>query len=264
MEYSLKRRAYNPFAGVRANGYAGVGAMSGNFYAGARAGTMVRSTVGYNQRRFYPGRNYRAYSAPSYGRFGTGRGPHAQIEKKFYDTVLSLGATAGLASTTQATGGVNLTMLQNATASGRIGQKIIIKSIQCKLSFGLAAGATDNDLYHFYLIQDTQANGAFPVMADMFDAGTIGLAMRNIANGNRFKILKHLHVRLNADAGVAAAFGGDAQQHDFFLKCNIPISYNAAAGAIAELRSNNLFVIYGSANGVATASGVCRLRYTDV
>lgn len=224
---------------------------------------MVRQSVG---RRGYGGRRVGAgYTrrVGMYGRFGTGRGNNAQVEKKFYDTVLALGATAGLASTTQATGAVNLTLPQNTTANGRIGQKIVIKSIQMKLSFGLAAGATDNDLYHFYLVQDTQANGALPAMSDMFDGGTIGLAMRNIANGNRFKILKHIHVRLNADAGVAAAFGGDAQQQDFFMKCNIPISYNSTLGAVTEIRSNNLFIIYGSANGVATASGVCRIRYTD-
>lgn len=199
-----------------------------------------------------------------YGRFGTGRSQNAQIEKKFYDTTITLGVSAGVASTTQATGALNLTLPQNTSANGRIGQKIVVKSIQVNLAYTLPAGAIDTDIHHIFLIQDTQANGALPAITDVFVAGpNLGNQLREMANGARFKMLKHFEVRLNADAGVAAAFGGDLQQEKCFIKCNIPITYNSTAGAIGEIRSNNLFFVYGSIASSTTVTGAARLRYTD-
>ena len=69
--------------------------------------------------------------------------------------------------------------------------------------------------------------------------------------------------RLSADAGVAAAFGGDYLQDECYIKCNIPIQYNSTAGAIAEVRSNNIFMLYGSIAGISTIAGNARIRYTD-
>jgi len=199
-----------------------------------------------------------------YGRFGTGRSNNAQIEKKFYDTTLALPAGGLQASVSQATGQINLTMAQGTGASARIGQKIIIKSIQVKLTATLPAGAVDADTMHVWLIQDSQCNGANAASTTVFDnVGPVGSQLRNIENGQRFRILKHFVFNLNADAGVAAAFGGDEQQQECFIKCNIPIVYNGAAGAIAEIRSNNLFMVWGSTLVTATVAGRARIRYTD-
>lgn len=250
-----------------------------NYSKRARTNTFVRAMVPAGRRSslgFRYNRSWRRFPlyrrpvvfstrVPSYGRFGTGRGPRAQIEKKFYDTALAFGASGGVASTTQATGAINLTLGQGTSANTRIGQKIIVKSIQMKIHATLAAGATDNDNFHVFVIQDTQCNGALPAIGDFFDAGggIIGTQLRNMANGARFRLLKHFVFVLNADAGVAAAFGGDNQQQECYIKCNIPITYNSTLGAITEIRTNNLFCIYGSTQGVATAQGPCRIRYTD-
>jgi len=199
-----------------------------------------------------------------YGRFGTGRRPGAQVEKKFYDTTLALPAGGLSASTSQATGQINLTLAQGTGVSARIGQKIIIKSIQIKLTATLAAGAVDTDNVHVWLVQDSQCNGANAASTLVFDnVGPVGSQLRNIENGARFRILKHFVFQLNADAGVAAAFGGDEQQQDCYIKCNIPIVYNSTAGAIAEIRSNNLFMVWGMTAATATVAGRARIRYTD-
>jgi len=199
-----------------------------------------------------------------YGRFGTGRSQNAQIEKKFWDTALVLGASVGIASVSQVTGALNRGLAQGTNANQRIGQRIVIKSIQVKGTVTLPAGGTDTDLWDCWLIQDSQANGAGAAIADFFQAGgNLRDQLREMANGQRFKVLKHWAIDLNADAGVAAAFGGDIQHFECFLKCNIPIVYNGAAGGIAEIRSNNLLMIYGSSAGVATAAGNARIRFTD-
>jgi len=246
-------RPANPFAGALAGGRASYNPARRGYGRGAYRRRAAPIVPGYTRR------------VGNYGRFGTGRGLYAQIEKKSYDTTLALGASAGVASVSQATGLLNLTIPNNTQNGGRVGYKIIIKSIQVKLNCVLAAGATDNDLAHCWLIQDTQANGAAPAITDVFVAGpVIGNQLRNLENGSRFRILKHFTFKMNADAGVAAAFGGDLQQDECFIKCNIPIVYNSTAGAIGEIRSNNLFMIYGSTVGVVTWGGAARLRYTDM
>jgi len=200
-----------------------------------------------------------------YGRFNSTFGRTSSgTEQKFKDTALSFPANGGSVGITAATGMLNLDLAQGLTASTRIGYKVVIKSIQLKLSFHLAAGATGNDIYHFYLVLDTATNGANPALADIFDApGTIGEEMRNIASGNRFKILKHFQVRLSADAGVAGAFDGDIVQESLYLKCNIPVTYSGTTGVITEIKTNNLCVVAGSVNAIATCTGSARIRYTD-
>lgn len=264
---NYKRVRVDPFYGASGRAYGRLNPPSrfSGIYGASGSGASRVVAVRYGRRR--PGRR----TGPGftrrvgfYGRFGTGRGNNAQIEKKFYDTALTLGATALLASTTNATGQLNVGLLQNATATGRVGQKITLKSIQIKLACTLAAGAVDTDIAHIWLVQDTQCNGAAATAADVFVAvGAVGNQMRNVENGARFKILKHFVFRMNADAGVAAAFGGDFQQQECFLQCNIPVTYNAATGAITEIKTNNLFFVYGSTAATATTSGVARLRYTD-
>lgn len=244
-------RPANPFAGAIGGGRASYNPARRGYGRGAYR-RRVNVGPGYTRR------------VGMYGRFGTGRSNNAQIEKKYYDTTLVLGASAGVASVSQATGALNLTIPNNTQVGGRVGSKIVIKSIQLKLNAVLAAGATDTDILHIYLVQDTQANGALPAIADVFTAGpVIGTQLRNVENSMRFKILKHFVFNLSADAGVAAAFGGDTQQQECYIKCNIPIYYNGTAGAIGEIRSNNLFMIYGSNVAVATSGGAARLRYTD-
>lgn len=224
----------------------------------------VRARMPWTPRAAAFQRRARSYRPYAYGRFGSGRGQGAQIEKKFYDTALTLAGSGGAASSTNGNGQLLVGMAQGTTASTRIGQKIVVKSIQIKLGFTLAAGAVDTDIHHVYLVQDTQCNGTQAAIADVFiNSGDMGLEMRTMENGARFKILKHFVVRLNADAGVAAAFGGDYQQEECFIKTNIPVTYNAAAGAIAEIKTNHLFLVYGSSNGTATVAGNARIRYTD-
>jgi len=256
--YSSGYRRPVGLAGRRRLERARFGGVSRSYSAPAR-------TARYARRSFVP-RAIPGYTrtAGMYGRFGVGVSQSGQIEKKFYDSALVLAASAGIASVSQATGAICLTLPQGTTASARIGQKIMIKSIQLKMSFFLPAGATASDIYHCYLILDTQTNGAHAGILDVFDApGVIGEEMRNIANGDRFKILKHFNIRLDASAGVAAAFSGDSQQDDFYLKCNIPVTYNSTAGAIAEIKANSLFMCYGSVQGIANATGTARIRYTD-
>lgn len=255
----------NPFFGARAGGRAGVGTMRGNFYAGARAGAAGRYRVRRRLAPIVPGYTRRV---GNYGRFGTGRGRYSQIELKKHDLALTLGptASAGVASVSPATGNLTCNIPQGMDATGnRIGRKIIVKSIQLKLGFVLAAGATPSDSFFVYLIQDTQCNGALPVAADFFVAtGGMGVQLRNLDNGRRFKVLKKFVADLQSDAGVAGAYDGAIQHQECYIKCNIPIEYGGTTGVITEVKTNNLFMVYGSPNGISVCSGNARIRFTDL
>jgi len=137
----------------------------------------------------------------NYGRYGiTGRRGRAP-EQKYQDVVLTLAASTGSASATLATGCI--TQVGTGTdVNQRIGRKILVKSIQIKGDVSLGAGATPQDVFHIYVVQDTQANGAYATISDVFNtAGTyIGHAMRNLANSSRFKILAHRFVDMDANA----------------------------------------------------------------
>jgi len=201
-----------------------------------------------------------------YGRFGTtrqnigGRAP----ELKFLDTALSF--TADTTFEVPATGQLSL-IPQGATESQRVGRKCVIKTIQVKLRAVMAAGAVAFDDVDIWVMQDTQCNGAAAAVLDVFLQNTnCAIALRNLTNSERFRVLKHFRMRVQADAGVAAAFSGDQSFAECFIKCNIPMEFNGATGAITEIKSNNIFLIAGSVNtdDQITIQGNARVKYTDV
>jgi len=202
-----------------------------------------------------------------YGRFN---GPRARAagpaEQKFVDTAVVIPATAALAVPTTAATGQIVVIPQGDTQSQRIGRKCTIRSVHLKLTFDKAAGAVPEDDAHLYLVQDTQCNGAQAAINTLFVGTGPGTAQRNLENSSRFKVLKHWHIELESGAGVAAAFSQSIQQIDTFIKCNIVMEYDSSAttGVIATQRSNTLFLVYGSVNGVTAVGGSVRVKFTDV
>jgi len=244
------------FRGIVASG----GMVNKYAFAGARGGAYS----GWRRGRYYsrPGYARSGYTrrAGFYGRFGTGRGRRAQIEKKFFDASWIFAAD----STVEPIDSI-VKIPQGATQSTRVGYKCVVKSLQYRGLAQLPAGATSNDDVYMYIIQDTQANGANPISSDIWTTSTAAVMLRNIQNGDRFKILVKEKIQLNANAGVAAAFDGDQKVFEGFLKVNIPMSYNGATGAVTEMKSNNIMCWVGSVSTDDVMEFNCsyRVRYTD-
>lgn len=258
MERPYKRnRTYGyGFRGARASG----SMLVRPAFSGARGGVEVRvSGARYNRRRTY-GRTGYTRRAGFYGRFGTGRGNRAQIERKFLDTAYNFTADQTLENV-----GSAVLIPQGATQSQRIGYKCVIKSIQWRGVVTLPPGASGNDDVYIFLVQDTQTNGAAAATTDVWTGTGAATMLRNIQNGDRFKVLAKICLSLNANAGVAAAFDGDQKVFEGFLKCNIPLNFNGATGVITELKSNNLTFFAGSVStdDVMTVAFQARVRYTD-
>lgn len=197
-----------------------------------------------------------------YGRYqGMGR------EQKFFDTALAFAfdATAESAAS-NSLGQVDL-IPQGTTESQRIGRKCVVRSIQVKgqLAYTPAAAANGFDATEMYLILDKQTNGAQAAFTDVFDTANITTNFVDLANSARFRILKKWTHNFNATAGVTTAYNGVSKFINYYKKCNIPLEFSSTTGAITELKSNHIFLAYGSFSQDDTVSfaGACRLRFDD-
>lgn len=201
-----------------------------------------------------------------YGRF---TGPRAEL--KFFDTALSF--TVDATAEIPATGQLSL-IPQDDTQSGRDGNKAFVRSINIHGTAILAPGAaaTAADICYLYLIQDTQCNGAAATVADansgIFTNANLAIANHTLANSGRFKILKKWVMPFNAQAGATTAYNNQIREFHCYKKCYIPLMYDASAttGVITSIRSNNIFLVAGTAGGsddVIAIQGTCRLRFSD-
>lgn len=186
-----------------------------------------------------------------------------ETELKFVDTLLGV--------TTATTGGVvnpNIVVVpQDGSENGRIGRFVRIQSILLRGSVALpsqatVADATDN--IRIMLILDQQANGAPFTVANLLQQ-TDWLGMKNLDNGDRFKVLSDRTISINQDGGVATATFAQSRAFNLYLECNLRIDYDssAATGAIGTQRSNSIAVVCISEKGHATLTYRARIRYTD-
>lgn len=193
-----------------------------------------------------------------YGRYNL---PGGGSENKFFDTSLSFNfdATAEVPATGQ------LTLIpQGVTESTRVGRKCTIKSIQIR-GAAIFGGTNDSeDIAYLYVVLDKQCNGAAAAITDVLTSNNMRTGLINMANSERFVILKRFVLPLKSGAGVATAFGNCSAPIEWFHRCNIPIEYSSTTGAITEIRSNNIFLLAGGIrDDVTSFLGTCRLRFSD-
>lgn len=191
-------------------------------------------------------------------------------EVKFLDTALAF--QVDQTSEIPATGQLTL-IPQGDGQSEREGRKANISSIHIKgiMTFVPGASAVASDIAYIYVVQDTQTNGAAATVASdtvgVFTAAgaNLAVAVRCLANTERFKILKKFVVPLVSQAGVTTAYNNVSRNIDWYGKVNIPMEYDAAAatGALSTIRTNNVFLIAGCSNSddLIAFVGNCRIRF---
>lgn len=186
-------------------------------------------------------------------------------EVKFFDTALSFSYDA--VAEVPATGQLVL-IPQGVTESTRVGRKCVIKSIHIRgvNYFNPGAGAVGTTTSYLYVMWDKQANGAAAAITDVFTSNVISTAMHNLANSQRFVVLKKIRMNYQCTAGVTTAYNPVAKSWELFKKCNIPLEFSSTAGAITELRSNNIFLMTGSdgnSDDTVACAATCRIRFSD-
>jgi len=202
-----------------------------------------------------------------YGRYGTRASrmkarTGGATELKFFDTAL----TFNLDTTGEVPATGQLCLIpQGDTESTRDGRKAVIKSIQIRgtLEFQPSTAATAATLGYLAVVLDTQCNGAAAAITDVFTSSAMDRNFMQLNNSGRFRILWRKTYSFHPGAGVSTAYNQTMRQIEMYKRCNIPIDWNSTAGAITEIRSNNIFLIAGAVGSDDTivCIGNARLRF---
>jgi len=189
----------------------------------------------------------------SYGRFRS-----ASSELKWLDTQIL--------STVDATGevvpnGQIVLIPQGDGPSARDGNKCTVKSVQLR---GVLTTPGPVSYMYLRLVLDTQCNGAAAAITDIYTSAAMSENFRNLNNSDRFKILCKKDVKVSPQYGVVGTTAA-VTQVDIFKKVNVPMIYSSTTGALTEIRSNNLFWVWGSdgaaSDDTATFTGYTRVRF---
>ncbi len=163
--------------------------------------------------------------------------------------------------------GVNL-IAQGTTESTRIGRKCTIRSINWRFNLKqptASGGAAGTDTVRVLLVLDKQCNGALPAVTDVLEADNFQ-SFNNLANKTRFRTLMDRTYELNGGIsgdGTTLDTGEDMLNDSFFKRVNLPIEFDSTAGAITEIRSNNLVVLLAAKEGTVIFDSKIRLRFSD-
>jgi len=190
-------------------------------------------------------------------------------ESKVFDTTLSwlFDATGEIPATGQ------LALIQTGdTLNNRDGATIKVTSIQVRgvVTQEPAAAASSAQTVYFQIMLDRQPNGAAATFSgdvnSVMTTATFATALPTVPNQHRFKCLKRFVIPLVSSAGVTTAYNKVVVPFDEYIKLKKPIEirYNASTGAVADITTNNLFIIAGTdgnQDDIANMTGVCRLRF---
>ncbi len=224
------------------------------------------------------GRSYHSYSDKrrrinaskrGYLRTGGYYGWRGQGERKFIDKDVANFTIA----VTGNSGTASLNLIASGTGeSQRIGRKAVLLQIDLRgYMVHLGASASTGPLADpvtVYMILDKQANGAQATWADVFDTAH-PLSFRNLANKDRFTVLgtKRFVMQTLAGGGDIGAsnsnWTNNAKFYSMHWQGKIPVEFNNTTGAITEVRSKNVFLLFISETGTASTLYKTRVRFTD-
>lgn len=152
---------------------------------------------------------------------------------------------------------------QGTTGSTRVGQKILMRTLQ--MSARVVNTAAADQTVRVAIVLDRQNNGAAPTGATLYSqiyAAATDQALRNIGNMSRFKVLYDMKMNVrsvNDDSNMRLL--------RFYKKLYIPATYNTGnAGDSTDIQTNAVYIVLYGTEAAATAAGMvgyCRLSYTD-
>lgn len=183
-------------------------------------------------------------------------------ELKFVDTNFSISVDS--------TGAVEasnwLQVVQGDGQSNREGRRIVLKSLHVRAEVSLTpALANNSSTAHFYIVLDRQCNGAACTAADVFTSTDFRSCFRNMANINRFKILHHWIHTFTPAASVGTTWGNVSTAWEHYMKLkDLVVDYDANAGAITDLTSNNILLLCGTdgnSDDLITTNGYARITF---
>lgn len=155
-------------------------------------------------------------------------------------------------------------LVPNSTATGRIGRKVVMKSLLLRAELRLATTSTQGGYGRYLVIYDRQANGAFPTggVTDILLFDGMQSPM-NLSNKDRFMIVAEGYFDRVSTQGDYVTSGVEV-----YKKLNLPVQFNSGtAGTIADIATGSLFVMFAQNATIGTAAPsvvwTTRVRYTD-
>lgn len=192
-------------------------------------------------------------------------------ELKYFDVTGQFqSASATIQQPSGATSGWVLVGLAQGTGeSQRVGRKITCRNLLIKGVANLEPGTGNDatDVGQFWVVLDTQANGAGAIATDVWDTVNLGgsQSFRQLDNDTRFKILKHCRFEFTGGAGAGPNLSNQVKLIEMAIPLQgLNITYASTLGAITEIKENNLMIFTSSLNGLVQFSWATRLRYMDV
>lgn len=204
-------------------------------------------------------------------------------ELKWKDVNVNGAIAFGLASRLDALANV----AQGTEPYQRIGRCITIRSCEIKINIQgswnpTAAQPNVSPIsYRVDLMIDKQANGALPVGADIYDTSIAAVdatnKFMNLYNSDRFVLVKRWEGDLNPPSAPSTIGGAGVGSRydvarDLKLKkrFNTKMEFSGNTGAVAEIRSNNLFLVYSCSTAIpataffALVTADTRVLFSDV
>jgi len=185
-------------------------------------------------------------------RTGGWSNPVSGSELKFKDTTLT-NTALGLASASFTTPGPTFLLnglVPDSTATGRIGRKVVLKSLLIRWSVSMAATSTLGAPVRVIVFYDKQSNATAATAAQLLLADAI-TSPRNLDNSRRFKILSDDTV-----AGMSVN-GNTMMKYVKRIPLNLPVEFNAnSAGTIGDIVTGGLFLGVWTNNGFGGAQPV--------
>ena len=189
-------------------------------------------------------------------------------ELKFFDRDLDVAPILTAGSITDSINKI----AQGVTEVTRVGRKCTITGVNWHFLIWLpeqnaVATPLAGDSVRIILYVDKQTNGATAAVTDLLESAD-WRSFRNLANVSRFNVLMDKTTSVNymtlASDGADVVSSAQVNEHgEFYKKCSVPIEFDAGAGAITEIRSNNIGVLIISSNGTANFSSKLRVRFSD-
>jgi hypothetical protein len=192
-----------------------------------------------------------------------------ECEVKFKDQncVLNCNLSPAVQVSTNQNTGYLCGISEGADEDQRVGRKIVITSIHARGEFAgiFNQGTTVGQTMHLWLILDTQCNGQLPTSSEVFSGeGDCRTCFMDTDNMARFKVIRKLQCNLNSGGHDGVTPLANYKAFEFFDLCNIPIVYGGPNAGVSQVRTNNLFLAWGSSSQILSRVLVrFRISYID-
>lgn len=152
---------------------------------------------------------------------------------------------------------------EGISANQRIGNSVVVKTLQVKMSLGPIAGATFTRVYSVDIIWDRQPNGSTPLITSIFISDNPS-SFRQLVNKQRYKNLYSSGPFILGESGSQNQ--PDAVAWNIFLNMNAGVNFSGLGGTVASMTTGALWLVVRTdaiALDAASFDAQSRIRYND-